>query len=88
MALAGPLTARDPLRAAKLAWSTLEGMSEDRLVVLGEIYAEEHLLGALSAVGLELLERCRAQGQRVVLLSDNLDVIVRPVAAPPRRSTR
>ncbi len=81
MALAGPLTARDPLRAAKLAWSTLEGMSEDRLVVLGEIYAEEHLVGALSAVGLDLMERCRAQGQRVVLLSDNLDVIVRRVAA-------
>lgn len=80
LALSGPLNTRDPLRAARLAWSCLEGMSEDRLVVLGELYAEEHLIGALSPVGLELLERCRAQGQRIVLLSDNLDVIVRPVA--------
>jgi HAD superfamily phosphoserine phosphatase-like hydrolase len=80
-ALAGPLAARDPGRATRLAWSSLEGMSEDRLVVLGEIYAEEHLVPALSPVGLDLLERCRARGQRVVLLSDNLDVIVRPLAA-------
>jgi len=81
MALAAPLAARDPARASKLAWSTLEGISEDRLVVLGEIYAEEHLIPALSPVGLELLERCRAQGMRLVLLSDNLDVVVRPLAA-------
>lgn len=81
MALAAPLSARDPGRAAKLAWSTLEGMSEDRLIVLGELYAEEHLAPALSRVGLDLLERCRAQGQRIVLLSDNLDVVVRPLAA-------
>ncbi len=80
MALATPLAARDPLRAAKLAWSTLEGMSEDRLIVLGEIYASEHVIPVLSRVGLDLLERCRAQGQRVVLLSDNLDVVVRPIA--------
>lgn len=80
MALAAPLATRDPMRAAKLAWSTLEGMSEDRLIVLGEIYATEHLVPALSSVGLELLERCRARGQRIVLLSDNLDVVVRPLA--------
>jgi HAD superfamily phosphoserine phosphatase-like hydrolase len=80
-ALAGPLSMRDPGRATRLAWSSLEGMSEDRLVVLGEVYAEEHLLPVLSPVGVELLERCRERGQRLVLLSDNLDVVVRPVAA-------
>lgn len=81
MALAAPLAARDPSRASRLAWSTLEGISEDRLIVLGEIYAEEHLVPALSCVGLELWERCRAQGMRRVILSDNLDVVVRPLAA-------
>jgi HAD superfamily phosphoserine phosphatase-like hydrolase len=80
MALAAPLAARDPSRASKLAWATLEGTSEDRLIVLGGIYAEEHLVPALSTVGLELFERCRAQGMRLVILSDNLDVVVRPVA--------
>lgn len=80
MALAAPLAMRDPARASKLAWSSLEGMSEDRLVVLGELYASEHVVPVLSAVGLDLLERCRAQGQRIVLLSDNLDVVVRPIA--------
>lgn len=80
-ALAGPLAMRDPGRAARLAWSSVEGMSQDRLVVLGEIYAREHLLPALSPVGLDLLRRCRERGQRTVLLSDNLDVVVQPVAA-------
>ncbi|MBX3273155.1 MAG: haloacid dehalogenase-like hydrolase [Sandaracinaceae bacterium] len=80
-ALAGPLAAGGAAaRAGELAWSALEGMSEDRLLVLGELYAEEHLVGALSEVGVELVERCRAAGHRLVLLSDNLDVIARPVA--------
>ena len=79
--LSAPLSfGGEPGRATKLAWSTLEGMSEDRLVVLGELYAEEHLVPALSKVGVDLLERCRAAGHRLVLLSDNLDVIVEPVA--------
>ena len=81
VALAGPLLMGGaPARATELAWSTLEGMSEDRLIVLGELYAQEHLIPALSDVGLELLERCRGQGQRLALLSDNLDVIANPVA--------
>ncbi|MGE0786038.1 MAG: HAD family hydrolase [Sandaracinaceae bacterium] len=83
-AVAGPLSlapsfARDPNRALRLAWSALEGMSEDRLVVLGELYAEEHLLPAISDVGRELLERCRTSGMRLALLSDNLDVVANPV---------
>lgn len=80
MALAAPLAIRDPARACRLAWSALEGMSEDRLVVLGEIYATEHVIPVLNPVGVDLLERCRAQGRRLVLLSDNLDVVVRPIA--------
>lgn len=83
-ALAGPLAngpglVKDPSRALRLAWSSLEGMSEDRLLVLGELYAEEHLLGSLREVGLELVDRCRERGDRLVLLSDNLDVIANPV---------
>lgn len=81
LALGAPLSlGGESGRAMKLAWSTLEGMSEDRLIVLGEVYAEEHLIPALSGVGLELLGRCREAGQRLALLSDNLDVIVEPVA--------
>lgn len=81
LALAGPLASVGaPGRALTLAWSTLEGMSEDRLIVLGELYAEEHIIPALSEVGVELVERARAAGQRLVLLSDNLDVIAAPVA--------
>lgn len=81
LALATPLAKRDPSRAARLAWSALEGMSEDRLAVLGEIYADEHLWPALCPVGKELLEHCQQRHQRVVLLSDNLARVVRPLAA-------
>ena len=81
LALAAPLSiAGATARAVELAWSTLEGMSEDRLIVLGELYAEEHIVPALSDIGLDLLRRCRDQGHRLVLLSDSLDVIATPVA--------
>ncbi|MCB9594585.1 MAG: haloacid dehalogenase-like hydrolase [Sandaracinaceae bacterium] len=80
-ALAGPLALGGAAsRAGELAWSTLEGMSEDRLIVLGELYADEHVIPDLSEVGVELLERCRTQGWRLALLTDNLDVIAEPVA--------
>ncbi len=82
LALAGPLAFGGATsRAVELAWSTLAGMSEDRLIVLGELYAEEHIIGSISEVGLDLLRRCQERGQRVVLISDNLDVIAEPVAA-------
>jgi len=80
VALAAPLGAHDPRTAHMLAWSVLEGMSEDRLVVLGELYAQDHLLPALSEVGRSLLRGALDRGQRVVLLSDNLDVIAAPLA--------
>jgi len=81
LALAGPLALGGaPARATELAWASLEGMSEDRLVVLGDLYAQDYVIPALSEVGLDLLARCRDQGQRLVLLSDNLDVVARPVA--------
>jgi phosphoserine phosphatase len=55
-------------------------VSEDRLEVLGEEYFHEHLRNRIRPVGFDLVERAKLQGRRVVLLSDNLDVIVRHVA--------
>ena len=81
LALAAPLSMGGATsRAVELAWSSLAGMSEDRLIVLGAIYAEEHIIPALSEIGLDLLERCREREQRLVLLSDSLDVVATPVA--------
>ena len=78
--LAAPLSLRDPGLARERAWAQLRGMSEDRLVVLSEQYAEEHLLGHLSELGLSLLERCRDRGLVLVLVSDAVEAIARPVA--------
>jgi phosphoserine phosphatase len=75
---AGPL--RDPTVGSRMAWMGLRGVTEDRLVVLGEDYTNEHVLPKLRAVGVELVEQAKKRGQRVVLISDNLDVVVRPIA--------
>lgn len=63
----------------RMAWMGLRGMSDDRLAVLGHDYYESYIEPNLSAVGLELLREARSQGHRVVLLSDNLDVVVAPL---------
>lgn len=76
--LGGPL--HDARTGSRMAWMGLRGISEDRLHVLGEDYFEDFIKPKLRAVGVELLEQARARGQRVVLISDNLDVIVRPLA--------
>lgn len=84
VALATPFLSFGPLRDAttgsRVAWMGLRGLSEDRLVVLGEEYAERFLIPSLREVGLELVRDARKQGLRVVLISDNLDVVVRHVA--------
>ncbi len=84
VALAAPFLFGGPLRdtatGGRVAWMGLRGLSEDRLVVLGEEYAERFLVPSLREVGLRLLDDARRQGHRIVLLSDNLDVVVRHVA--------
>lgn len=56
--------------ARRLAWSAVRGFSEDRLAELGDEYRERFVDDALRPVGLDLLERCRADGYRLVLLTD------------------
>ncbi len=74
--------AEQPLRAVgnRLAWSSLRGMSADRVAILGEEYASEHLLGNLRPVGVDLLERARREGLTIVLVSDQIAEVVAPVA--------
>ena len=70
----------DPTTAVRIAWMSLRGMSEDRLVVLGEEYFATRLRGAIRPVGQELLARARREGQRVVLVSELLHPLVAPLA--------
>lgn len=80
VALSAPFHYGDPTLAARLAWMGLRGTSEDRLVVLGEEFYETYLRHDLRPVALDLVAKAHAAGRRVVLVSDNLDVVVRPLA--------
>ena len=64
----------------RVAWSALRGMSSDRIAVLGEEYAQEHLVANLRPVGLDLLQRARRDRLRIVLLSDLVEEVAGPVA--------
>ncbi len=74
----------DPTLATRMAWLGLRGMSEDRLVILGEEYWATYLENSLLPVGLDLLQRARADGRRVVLVSDNLNEVIAPLAKQVR----
>lgn len=60
--------------ATQLAWRSLAGCSEDRLVVLAELYREDRLVGHENAAGHALLARCRDRGDVIVIVSDHPDV--------------
>jgi putative phosphoserine phosphatase/1-acylglycerol-3-phosphate O-acyltransferase len=82
VALAAPLSlGRDATTATRMAWMGLRGMSADRLEVLGEEYFETHLRDHIRPVGRDLLARARREKLEIVLVSDHLDCIVRPLAA-------
>lgn len=76
--LGGPL--HDPTTGSRMAWMGLRGVSEDRLVILGEEYAERYVIPTLRDVGVGLLRKAEKKGHRVVLISDSLDAVMKPVA--------
>lgn len=76
--LAGDLTSG--AAATRLTWMGVRGMSEDRLTLLGEEYFEKYLKDDVLDVGKELLKQARKQGRRIVLISDNIELVVGPLA--------
>jgi len=84
VALAAPFVFGGPLRDAtvgsRMAWMGLRGMSEDRLHVLGHDYFVDFIEPKLRSVGMELLDQAKKRGQKIVLISDNLDVVIEPLA--------
>ena len=66
----------DRVLANRLAYLALRGMSEDRVAVLAEEYFEQLLKERVLKGGLELLKKARADGHRVVLISDTLEPVV------------
>jgi phosphoserine phosphatase len=69
---------RDALRTS---FRSLEGLSRDRLEILGEDYATEQLLPAVSPEARRLLDEARARGRRTVLIAETPSVVAAPLAA-------
>src|SRR5688500_10546526 len=84
VALAAPvhtlLGQTDRALAHRLVHLAFRGMSEDRVAVLAEEYAEDILKDKILDQGAELMKRAQAEGRRVVLLSDGIDSIMQPLA--------
>jgi phosphoserine phosphatase len=78
LAIAGELSAGST--ATRMTFMGLRGMSEDRLLSLCEEYYEDYLRDAVLDVGRELVERARKLGQRIVFISDNIDLVIKPLA--------
>src|SRR5271155_5052479 len=66
--------------ATRLLHTVLRGVSRDRLDLLGEEYFEYILKPRLQQTGVAKLKEALAQGEDVVLVSQGLDHIMRPLA--------
>ena len=80
LGLALPVWGADTGLGRRLAWSTLRGVSEDRMHILGEELYESWLRDAIQPVGRDLLARAKGENDRLVLVSDNLDVVMKHLA--------
>jgi hypothetical protein len=81
LAIARPfLYATNRVFATRLLHSVLRGVSRDRLDLLGEEFFEYFLKPRLKKEGVEKLERLIAAGAPVVLVSQGLDHVMRPLA--------
>ncbi len=66
--------------ATRLLHSVLRGVSRDRLDLLGEEFVEYFLKPRLKKEGVEKLQRLIAAGAPIVLVSQGLDHVMRPLA--------
>jgi thioester reductase-like protein len=80
-ALVRPLLyASDRIFATRCLHTLLRGISQDRLDLLGEEYFHYHVKPKLKPPGLAKLKELQASGARVVLVSQGLDHVMRPLA--------
>jgi hypothetical protein len=66
--------------ATRVLHTLLRGVSEDRLDLLGEEYFEYEVRPKLKPAGVAKLREAVARGERVVLVSQGLDHVMRPLA--------
>jgi phosphoserine phosphatase len=70
----------NPEIAARLLHLFLRGMSRDRLDLLGEEFFHYVLRPNLNLPGTEQIERLKRQGREIVLVSQELEHLIRPLA--------
>ena len=66
--------------ATRVVHTVLRDISRDRLDLLGEEYFQYHLQPQLKPAGVQKLRDAMAAGQRIVLVSQGLEHIIRPLA--------
>jgi thioester reductase-like protein len=80
-ALVRPLLyAAERIFATRCLHTLLRGISQDRLDLLGEEYFHYHVKPKLKAPGVARLKELQATGARIVLVSQGLDHVMRPLA--------
>ncbi len=79
LGLRTPLT--DPRAGARIAWSSLRGLSRDRIEVLALDFTRDRVLPTVRDEAKRLIEHARRDGATLVLVSDGLDVIAREIGA-------
>ena len=67
-------------RATRLLYTLLRGVTRDRLDLLGEEYFEYFLKPRLRAKAVDALRLAQADGQKIVLVGQSLDHVLRPLA--------
>ncbi|HKT71071.1 MAG TPA: HAD family hydrolase, partial [Terriglobales bacterium] len=74
------LYATNRVFATRVGNAILRDISRDRLDLLGEEYFQYHLQPKLKFAGVHALREAVERGERVVLVSQGLDHIMRPLA--------
>ncbi len=83
VALAAPIFAvlgqNDRTLGNRVAHLALRDMTEDRIAVLAEEYVEDTLRPKVLESGVDLMKRAHREGRRVVVLSEGIGHIMRPL---------
>jgi long-chain acyl-CoA synthetase len=74
------LYAVDRVMATRVVHTVLRGVSRDRVDLLGEEYFQYHLKPRLKTAGLQALKQVVDSGAEVVLVSQGLEHVMRPLA--------
>lgn len=74
------ISVENPVLGTRLLYLPLRGMSRDRLDLLGEEYFDYVLSTRLRKEGIRQIEELHETGKKIVMVSDELDHLIRPLA--------